>query len=356
MAAVNELPVGEWLYVIPSAGCYRLEGRKMRNRLMLAGAALLVLAGLIDLPPSPKTLHPGDTQGDAALTQGVIDRIRAGTGYYDAMETALRTQGYALRPFWSFRLPLLARFTAMFPTNTVPHILLIALSVAVWLIWSLRMESRWTFAIGGSLLTFPILVSWAPQSLLFHDVWAGLLIALGLGLYPRCRWAALACGVIALGIREHAAICAGVMLLCAWRDRRQCLAWAAAILGFTVYLLVHVWIVSGHVLPDDPAKNWVTVAGWSFIVSTARWTLLTAFSPTAVCAVVMPIALLGLAHLKDYRPLAVVGAYIAVFLFAGVADDWYWGLLYSPLLAVGIGIELPALWGDIKTVTWRATT
>ena len=88
--------------------------------LLLAATALLILIGLADLPLSPEELHPGDTRIDAALTQGVIDHMRAGTGYYDAMETALRTQGYALRPFPAFRLPLLAKFTAMFPTNAGP--------------------------------------------------------------------------------------------------------------------------------------------------------------------------------------------------------------------------------------------
>jgi len=304
--------------------------------LLLAATALLILIGLADLPLSPEELHPGDTRIDAALTQGVIDHMRAGTGYYDAMETALRTQGYALRPFPAFRLPLLAKFTAMFPTNAGPRVLLITLSLAVWLTWILRMQSRWTLIIGGSLLTFPIAMALVPRALLFHDMWAGLLIALALGLHSRSRWAAVACGVIALGIREHAVIFAGVMLLCARHDRRERLAWAAAIAGFTIYILIHAWVVSGHVLPNDRARNWVAFAGWSFIVSTARWTWLTIFSPDAISAVVMPMALLGLAHLKDRRPLAVVGAYVTVFMFIGQPDDWYWGFLYSPLLAVGI--------------------
>jgi len=325
---------------------------------MLAGAALLMVAGLIDLPLPPEQIHPGDTRSDTELTQSVIDRMRAGTGYYDAMETALRTQGYALRPFPAFRLPLLAKFTAMFPTNTGPRVLLIALSLAVWLTWTLQMQSRWTVLVGGTLLTFPVFfMSYVSTTVLYHDAWAGLLIALGLGLYPRSRWAAVACGVIAMAIREHAVIFAGVMLLFAWRDRRECLAWAAAITGFMIYLLVHAWVVSAHVLPDDRVRNWVAFAGWSFVVSTARWTWLTAFSPVALCAVIMPLALLGLTHLKDYRPLAVVGAYVAVFLFIGRPDDWYWGFLYSPLLAVGLGSQLPAVWGDIReAATMRRVT
>ena len=316
--------------------------------MVLAGTLLLVAVALTDLPPSPEEIHPGETRTDAALTQGVIDHMRAGAGYYDAMETALRAQGYAMRPFWSFRLPLLAKFTAAFPTDAVPRLLLVTLSVAVWVVWTLRMESRWSLAVAGGLLTFSVFLAWAPGWLLFHDVWAGLLIALALGLHPRSRWAAVACGVIALGVREHAVIFAGVMLLCAWRDRYERLAWSAAIAGFTIYVLIHAWIVSQHVLPGDIGKNWVTVGGWSFIVSTARWTWLTAFSPTPVCAVVMPVALLGLAYLRDHRPLAVVGAYVVLFLFVGIADDWYWGLLYSPLLAVGIANVPATVLGVLK--------
>ncbi len=321
---------------------------------MLAGFVLLVLIGLTNLPLPPEQIHPGSTSSDAVLWQNVIDRMRAGGGYYDSMELALRTLGYRLKPFVNFRPPALASFAALFPTNTGPQIFLTALSLAVFVAWTLRMRSWGTLLAAVALLTFPIVYCLTPQGVVYHDTWVGLLIALALAVHPRHWRISLVCGVLALAIREHAVVFAGVMFLCSWRNRRECIAWAVAIVGFAVYLGIHAWLVSGHVRPDDLAKSWTAFGGWSFVVSTAQCTWLTIFLPPWVSAIVLPLALLGLAALDDYRPLAVVGGYIGAFLLVGNPDNWYWGLLYAPLLAVGIAAGIPALWAMLRDIVRRS--
>jgi hypothetical protein len=184
-------------------------GRSM-NHVVGAAVVGLILIGLADTP-SPPEEKTGTRPGDHILWQSVVDRVRAGRGYYDAMEGSLKDLGYKLRPFANFRLPALAVFTAMFPDNTIPRALLVSLALLTAGLWTFRAESILGGVLTGLALLFPVLYSAAPPSVVLHDVWTGLLIALSLASKDwRLR---LFFGVLALAIREHAIVFAGVSRL-----------------------------------------------------------------------------------------------------------------------------------------------
>ncbi len=319
-------------------------------RLILAGVLLLVAIGLTDLPTAPKEVRKNRSGGDDAdLEQSIIDQMRAGGTYYATAVTTMRYEGYCLRPFVNIRLPALASFMAIFPTNTIPRAVLIVLSCMVLMLWIAHARSLAMAVLIGVLLLFLILFAVAPDAVRYQDAWAGPLIALALAVHRKDWRLSLLFGILALAIREHALVLAAVMCVSAWRNRRECMAWGVVIIGFAIYLSIHAWLVSGHVLPDDRAKTWVAFGGWSFIVSTGQCTF--AFlTPAVVSAVIIPVALLGLASLDDYRPLAVVGTYMGAFLFVGNPNSGYWGLLYAPLLAVGVAAGIPALWVLLKSI------
>ncbi len=324
----------------------RAPSRRMAWAL-LAMVGLLILLGLTgapcDIPPNPRTTN------DAMVEQMVIDRMRNGEGYYSATQGSLRAMGYPLRPFTNFRLPALASIGAAVRYDWIMRSILFGLSCAVAALWIWEIGANagtGVAVIGGLLLTFPVfLAGCASWAWLIQDTWIGLLIALSLWFYSRTRWAALLCAVLAVAIREHAILFVCVMGAAALCQRRwrEMLAWATVFAGFVAYVVIHAHFVSHHVTPDDPAKGWIAVGGWPFVVSTARWTWVGLFAPTRVSAIVMPLVLCGCLWQPNVRLKSTVLTYAGLFLVVGNANNWYWGLIYCPLLAVGLAYAIPAV-------------
>jgi len=311
---------------------------------------LLIVIGLTSR--SAGIEEPDRDAGDMALGQRIIDEMRAGEDYYSAANHVLRMHGsYASRPFVNFRLPVLATVSSLFPDNFIPQLMLLVLSIAVLAAWTHEIIRRAGLALGllgGGFLLFGVANATTPGAFLSHDLWAGLLIALSLWYSPRNWKASVACGLAALSIREHAVIFVLVMAVLAWLQghRREAVAWTAGIAISALYIMHHADLASQYVKPDDPARSWMTLGGWAFVVSTGRWTLLTMFAPSSVSAILTPVALLGLAAYPGRigeRMVATVLSYVVVFMFIGTPDYWYWGQIYAPLLAVGLACSVPAL-------------
>jgi hypothetical protein len=56
-------------------------------------------------------------------------------------------------------------------------------------------------------------------------------------------------------------------------------------------------------------------------------------------ALLLPFCLLGLAHWKSSlgtRTGLTVAAYALVFMVAGRPNNFYWGVLYAPILSLGL--------------------
>jgi hypothetical protein len=314
----------------------------------LAGAAY----GLKLLPHAthgPAAPAPGFT--DVQLHRDEVAFARNPASYYARVMDEQRRQNYPMRPFVAVRPPVLAFFLAWLPGGALGGRLFVgALAAAVAGLWTVRLVGplgALGAAVAGLALATGVVAAFTPNGYLMHECWAGLLIALSLGLYPgdqsrgrRLRLAAsLAAAVAAAVIRELALAFLGVMALMALVERRprEALCWFAAIGVCLLALLGHALAVLRHTLPTDPGLSWVRLGGWGFVLSADCWNAVLALKPWLPAALV-PAALAGsLAWGGAVGPrlaLTLIG-YAAGFLIVGRPEDVYWGLMIAPLLPLG---------------------
>jgi hypothetical protein len=176
------------------------------------------------------------------------------------------------------------------------------------------------------------------------------------GHVSHSRPLSVASGLLALFVRELTLPFVVVMLLMAHRERRreETIAWLLGIAVFSLYLAVHAIAVSGMLVESDRANDtWIQFGGWSFVLATTKWTLPTFFSPWWVDVVLLPLVLIGVTGWRGAvgkRVAWTIGLYVLAFLIAGRSDNHYWGLMYAPLIPLGL-VHAPRSLADL----WRVT-
>lgn len=325
-------------------------------RWALAILALLLAASLTALAtPSPATQAAtrADDQGDIVLYESIVSGVRAGGNYYAVTAAALRTGNYPLRPFVTFRLPTLAMVQSMLP-ETITAVLLYTLAAAVILAWFVRLRGALTRPLPRTIALILLLGGMAAfiQSALsgFHEVWAGLLIALSLALRKPDRWVeAAAFGLMAMLIRETAALYVIVMAALALVEgrRREAWGWAATLAVFAIVVTIHAYAVSQVVRPLDPSSpGWSGLLGFGFFVRTLTVSTALVLVPAWAAALLVGLALFGWAAWHDalaLRALATFCAYAALLSLFGRADTFYWGLMIAPTILIGLAFVPDAL-------------
>jgi len=288
-------------------------------------------------------------QSDVYMHQNVVTRVHEGEGYYHALGDELAEGGYALRPFFHWRLPTLLWSLGKLPDPRIGQGLLAALIAMMIVAWLTILKPRLGFPIAcvGASLVGPPMIGLAFMSLWYfqHELWAGALVALSLGIYRRNAAAAVVCGLAALAIRELALLYVVIMLGFAIREKRvkESLAWAAGIIAFGAFLAIHAMIVSKHVGPSDPSDpSWVRLAGWPHTVACANWMFL-AVPPYWLAGAALVLAIFGALCSGERRLAAVVILYCGAFAVVGKPFNDYWGLMYAPLLAVGLAFSIRAV-------------
>ncbi len=325
---------------------------RKRARWVLALVALgllLALTALASVGPAPVSgagAPSRDDQSDVVLYESIVDGIRHGGDYYTVAAGALRAGDYPLRPFVTFRLPGLAQIQAHMPAITVV-ISLYLLSFCVVIAWAIRLREAlrgWaplTIAlalVAGGMMAFVQSDLWA-----FHEIWAGLLIALSLALRRPDRWlTAVAIALIAMLIRETAALYALVMLGMAWRDgaRREALGWAVALALFAAALGAHAFAVMAVTTPADPASpGWAGLHGPGFAVQAVALSTAVRLFPLWIAAPLVALSLFGWAAWRDplgSRVWATIATFGALLALAARPDTFYWALMIAPLSLVGL--------------------
>jgi hypothetical protein len=344
--------------------------RATRARLILAVLALLLgLAALIPIsaedPPSAAASRPaapaaaGARGADVDFYGRVVARLRDGENYYAFIVAEQRQAGYPVRPGLTVRLPTLAVIQAMLgplSTQLAASGLLLAVLIAWWRRLSAESGPQRLAAcaaiVAGSALALN------PEYLPVHELWAGLLIALALALYrppdasPRrlADWLpALLCGALALAIREHSL--PFVLLLTAsawWRgSRAEALAWTALVALFVLALMAHLQAVAPQVLAGDlPSPSWLTFRGLAGVVSPVVLSTGLYALPHWLAG---PIVVLAFAGWTGWTsPTGRLGAvlflgYAALFAVAGRASNFYWGMLLTPGLFLGLAFAPQAV-------------
>jgi hypothetical protein len=338
--------------------------------LALLGFAALLLwglaAGLAHHGPSWR-----DGGDDGRLYESLIAHVKDGVSYYSAAPEELRRRGFPVRPFVSVRPPLLTLALAQLPGEAARYAALAALAIAAWLAWSRHLWSAyrqqplrcaWALAV----LSSGVALALSPGAYLFHESWAGLLIALSLALWGPRTWAlSLALGLLAALIRELAFPYLAVMALFAWREGRrgETAAWLAALGVALAALAGHAVMVTAVTHPTDPASpGWMGVGGYPRLVHLAQLNSALLQAPLGAAALVLPCALLGLLFWRGGgagrapRCAFTVLGYSLAFCIVARPDNDYWGLMTAPLWPLGLCEADRALKGLLaRTLTLRRT-
>ncbi len=348
------------------------------------GAAILTLVGFAillalaawtqrtDLPesaapveaPTATTTSHGENPArdtDLRLYDRIVERVDAGENYYEVAVEEQRARDFPVRPGLAVRLPTLAYATAVFETWGMAS-LGVLLAVLTLLAWWVRLQDEQ----GGQerklyillLLVIGAGVGFKLQYLALHEVWAGMLIALSLGLHRPQQWVwSWVAAALALAIREHALPFVLLMAAMGWMrgQRREAFAWLGLALVFGIALAFHLSVVAQLTSEADPASpGWLTLrglGGWtSNIVTSSPLQLL----PGWLAAMLVIVPLIGWAGWKSdlgETGLLLCLGYGLAFMIAGRDNNFYWALIVMPVWFVGFAFvprALASLWNSAR--------
>jgi hypothetical protein len=86
--------------------------------------------------------------------------------------------------------------------------------------------------------------------------------------------------------------------------------------------------------------------------------LVSVFSPIWLNAILLPLAVLSLWGWQGNigtRAALTISIYVLVFIVIGRNDNYYWGFMYAPMMAVGLVYSPPCLFDLYKTGLKRNT-
>jgi hypothetical protein len=317
-------------------------------------------------PTVPEYETKASRQTDVELYRRVIDRVRDGENYYDAVHEEFFRRDYPVCSLFNYRTPFYAWLFGALPDMEWGRAAQLTLAGAVLVLcyavfWRAGTPILGAFAVvvaSGALAW-----SFLDAMCLFTEVWAGALITMSVAAYGLGhRGVGVAAGLMALLFRELALpYCVIALGLAAWEGRRrEAAAWLA---GMALYALFFAWHAS-QVMPRLPQAvdgaglgKWMQFGGLKFLLATTRTHLLILLAPAWVVALCLPLGVLGLAgwrHDMGRHSLVVVAVYLSLFAVVGALENFYWGLLYTPLLAIGVALAPRALL-DLIRVAQGAT-
>ena len=319
---------------------------------LLAAAAwvpLTVGRGEVAVPPRLGAAPVARARdADLALYDRAIARIRHGEAYYDFIVSEHRRADYPVRPGVAVRLPTLAYLDAWLGEGG-QAVAAAALMLGVIGAWWGRLGAMGVEPsvrrIGTALVFFGASLGLNRAYFVLHELWAGMLVALALGLHRpelgRWRGAVLAAG-LALAIREH--VLPFVMLMgvmAAWRGARaEAAAWGLLVAGFGVGLAWHLHRIAAQALPSDPVgPSWLALRGLGGFLSNVVLSSNLRFLPGVVAGPVTVLMLLGWAGWRTsagVTGLLFFLGYGVAFGIAGRDDNFYWGAVVTPLMALGL--------------------
>jgi hypothetical protein len=325
------------------------KGRARAGLILLLILLAATLTALTVPQPAAVSGDPAkraDDQTDVVLYEAIVDGVRHGGNYYEVAADRLRSGDYPMRPFVTFRLPTLAVVQAMMPAWAVIA-LLYALVAGVMLAWFVRL--RPAFARPPPLMLAMVLLAGGMGAFVqsdlaaFHEVWAGLLIALSLALRRPGRWVAAAgIGALAMLIRETAALYVAVMVVIALveGDRKEAIGWTAGVALLAIAVVAHAHAVAQVVHPLDPASpGWTGMLGFGFFVEAMTLSTALRLAPMWLAALLMGFTLFGWAAWRDAtapRALATFALYALLIALFGRVDTFYWGLMVAPAILIGL--------------------
>jgi hypothetical protein len=327
-------------------------------RLALAAlAALLVLSALVpisrglgrDFVPSlieggpPKTKLRDD---DLTVYDHVIERLQRGESYYPAAAAEHRIIGFPLTPGLAVRLPTLVWFYSLIGEQG-ERIFAILLLIVAMIVWWRRLGSEpgaeERRLLGISLIALNAVLVLNVYFYRLHELSAGMLLAISFGLHRPGKWfPAILPAAAALAIRELALPYVLLMAAMAlWRrDLRETAAWSLLAVVFLIGLAVHLHLVAEQVRPGDyVSRSWFALRGLSGLLENMIFTTNFRYLPHFLAGPLVILALLGWAGWRSaagtFGVLLFLG-YGLAFMIAGRDENYYWGMMITPTLALGL--------------------
>ncbi len=291
-------------------------------------------------------------QPDTSLYDGIVEAVRHGGSYYAVAGDALRAGKYPLEPFTAFPLPTLAVVAGSLPglaVTTMLYCLAAAVAVAWYARLTLALKTRAARTLAAVLLFAGLAPLLRADLSNLPETWAGLLIALSLGVHRPGRWIdAVAFGLAAALICDAAVLYIVTMAGFAIRERRrdETLGWIAALGLFAIVLAFHAYAVAAIVTPLDIAVGTDAPAGTGSVVSAFASATMLDYVPLWVAGPVVGLALFGWTTWRDAIAPRVLGTILLAVLLIALLDrsgTSQSALLVSPLLLVGLVLALDGL-------------
>ena len=338
----------------------------MLKRFAPLAALLLIVLGLVTgAMPARAPAATGPT--DLGLYAYAAAEAAHPATYYARAIAEQRREGYELKPFITVRLPTQSFLLAALGSDSARRAAVIGLALFSLGLWWLQLGREGVAPLPRALdlivLVTGALPAIAPQAPYMHEVWAGLLISASLASRRADAWRlSVALGLAAALVRELTLPYLVVMLVLALMGRRlrEAAGWGGAIGLFAGALAVHAHIVNGLILPTDHySAGWLKLSGWPFVLHAAQWNAVLAAGPAWLAAIAVPIALAGAATWTSpvgRRLAAVLLTYVLAFAVVGRPVNFYWGLMFTPLLPLGFARACRALpWRYLKNSSGTAS-
>lgn len=298
---------------------------------------------------------------DLQLYRDVVDKVRRGESYYAAVKPELLKHGFPVRSTFNWRLPTYAWLFALLPGPWAIQGLLVILAViGLVLHFQVELNNRGFAAAAISSFLLIGVVKWSVDGLAFYtqELWAAVLMLISIGSFGRkeigWRVLSISAGILALLFRELAlpyCFWAAILSLCSRRSI-DAAAWAGGIALFFAFLYWHSQQVAAQLTPEDlrasggGVSQWLKFGGLDFVLLTVRLNGLLFAAPAPLLFLYLLLALFGLATARDERlmlQLLAAVSYLAAFSVVGMTINFYWGLLYAPLLPAGVAAAPTAL-------------
>jgi hypothetical protein len=343
--------------------------------LTLAATAYLLFLGLTHDTGPPKV--PGDPKdplagNDPLLFRRLVQRVHRGEDYYDAAYAEHSGHGFPVASMFNWRLPTFTWVIGALPDPYWAQVLLGLLSL-VALVLACLVQRR-ELGLAGAGLTLVLLYGLfvfatgpVPEPVLGHEMgavdavfspemWAAVLLAVSVGaLGVGLRSVGVVSGILALCFRELVlpyCLIAGVLAW--WHGRwREAVWWALGIALFAGLLVYHGWQVAQRLEGTDRTGgglgHWFQFTGMWFDLVATRCNFWLAFMPGWVLALYLCAGIFGLAAWRSELGTLLAlttAAFLVAFAIIARPYNYYWGLLYAPLLPFGV-VYAPAAIRDL---------
>jgi hypothetical protein len=296
--------------------------------------------------------------GDWVIHRDIVLRVAHGQGYYDATFDALRACGYPTETVFNWRTPLYTYLLVLAGDADVARVVFLSFSVLAtyFVVAPLRREH----GTGASVMATTFLIgafAWNryPEPIFYHEFSAGLLILLSVSARETGWVLRFMLGIGALAIRELALPYCLVALLVALgkRRRREVLAWAVGLSLYALHFALHYATVAAKAGDHGGTmirgwSNWITCGGIDFLLATCRMNVILMSLPVVGTSVYFVLSITGALGAAGKSTTATLIAftmvvYLTTSLFIGQPYNYYWGWLFSPLMARGFALSVQPL-------------